>query len=230
MTIDVYWACVEDQWMLAEPPDSVSSIFYKKYYFDKNEPQSLINYCPAFNANLKNLFVLRSIYDYGFKIDNNNIVVDSYDQSFFEDHITIRSFSKKFFSFKNKYIFFTELPSLNVTFYEFPFLENNNITQRCLIPSGIFDIGKWFRNTEFSFFLRENINDFKIEKNEIYSYMRFHTDKKIRFVQFRYNSKLSEYNRDGFQLTRSPLKNLENYYKSFRNKKLILKEIKENLI
>lgn len=230
MTINVYWACIEDQWMLADPPDSVSAIFYKKYSFEKNEPQSWINYCPAFNSNLKNLFVLRSIYDYSFKIENNNIISESQDQNFFNNHVTIRSFNKKFFSFKNNYIFFTDVPSLKVTFYEFPFLEDNNITQRCMIPCGIFDIGKWFRNTEFSFFLKQNINDFKIEKNEIYSYMRFHTDEKINFIQFRYNFKLSEYNKDGFQLTKNPLKSLENYYKSFKTKKLILKEIKENLI
>lgn len=54
--------------------------------------------------------------------------------------------------------------------------------------------------------------------------------KPINFIQFRYNSKLSEYNRDGFQLTKNPLKSLVNYYNSFKNKKLILKEIEENLI
>jgi hypothetical protein len=230
MTITVYWACVEDEWMLATPPDSVESKFYQTYKFDKSEPESLINYCPSFNGNLKNLYTLKSIYNYDFRVENSVLQTEKYDQQFFSKHVTVRSLGKKFFSFHNRYIFFTEEPSLNVTFYEYPFLEDNNITKRCLIPAGKFDIGKWFRNTEFSFLLKKDYNEFKIEKEEVYSYMRIHTDEQVNFVQFRYNQKLSEYNQDGFQLTRCPLKSLENYYKSFRNKKLIIKEIQENVL
>ena len=68
MAINVYWACLEDIWMLADPPESVSDIFYKKYNFNRSEPTSLINYCPAFNDNLQNLFALKSIYDYNFNL------------------------------------------------------------------------------------------------------------------------------------------------------------------
>jgi hypothetical protein len=230
MTITVYWACLENEWMLAQPPESVASRFYQNYSVNHAEPQSLINYCPAFNGNLKNLFALKSIYDYNFRIENGYLKTESHNQQFFNEHITVRSLEKKFFSFNNRYIFFTEEPSLDVTFYEYPFLEDNNITERCLIPAGKFNIGKWFRNSEFSFFLKTRYNEFRIEKEEVYSYMRIHTDEQINFVQFRSNQKLSDYNKDGFQLTNSPLKSLENYYKSFRNKKLILKEIKENLL
>ena len=91
-------------------------------------------------------------------------------------------------------------------------------------------IGRWFRNTEFSFFLKKEFDEFKISNGEIYSYMRIHTEKNIKFVQFRYTQKISEYNKDGFELTKTPLKKLENYYKNFKNKKLILKEIQENII
>lgn len=229
MTI-VFWACIEDPWMLAEQPEPVSKNFYEKYKFDKSEPSSLINYCPAFNSNLENLYCLKSLYDYHFDIRGDEVITDKFDQAFFNEHVHIRSIKNRFFSFRNKYIFFTNEPSLPVTFYEFPFLEDNNITQRCIIPAGIYDIGKWFRNSEFSFILKKDFNQFKIEKGEIYSYIRFHTRNKIEFKQFRYNQKLAEYNNDGFQLTRNPMKNLENYYKAFKNKKLILREIEESLI
>ena len=230
MAINVYWACLEESWMLAEEPQSVSSIFNKSYKIDKKEPQSFINYCPAFNNNLKNVFALRSVYDYSFKIIGNDVVTDRYDQTFFDEHVTIRSLDKKFFSFRHKFIFFTDEPSLQVVFYEFPFLEDNNITERCIIPAGSYDIGQWFRNTEFSFFLKKQYEEFIIEKGEIYSYIRFKTNEKINFSQFRYTEKLNEYNRDGFALTKNPLHSIQKYYKNFKNKKLILKEIKENLI
>jgi len=230
MSINVYWACLEKNWMEANSPESVSSIFYKKYKPNLNERDSLINYCPAFNENLKNLYALRSIYDYNFTIEDSQITSTIYDTDFFNDHVLVRSIEKKFFSFYNKYIFFTDENSLNVTFYEYPFLEDNNITKRCVIPAGSFDIGKWFRNTDFSFFLKNEFNSFTIEKNEIYSYIRFHTNKDINFIQFRYNDLLDSYRDDGWQLTRSPLKKLENYYNHFKNKKLILREIGNNLI
>jgi hypothetical protein len=230
MSINVYWACLEDAWLLAEQPESVSSKFYNTYTFTRDEPQSNINYCPAFNDNLKNLYSLKSIYDFNFIVDGDNVSTDKYDQKFFDDHVVIRSLRKKFFSFQHKYIFFTDSPSLKTTFYEYPFLEDNNITSRCIIPAGTFDIGRWFRNTEFAFFLKDGFNEFKITKGEVYSYVRFHTEESITFKQFRYTEKLDSYKRDCFQLTINPMKRLTNYYNNFKHKKLILREIQENLL
>jgi hypothetical protein len=230
MSINVYWACLEKNWMEANAPDQVFSIFYRNYKPNLKEKDSLINYCPSFNSNLTNLYTLKSLYDYEFTIEGDKITSTMYDTEFFDAHVLVRSIENKFFSFYNKYIFFTDEDSLNVTFYEYPFLEDNNITTRCMIPAGSFDIGKWFRNTEFSFFLKKEFKSFKIEKNEIYSYIRFHTDKKINFIQFRYNDLLDLYRGDGWQLTLSPLKKLENFYKNFKNKKLILREIGNNIL
>ena len=35
MSITVYWACLEDQWMMAKDPDYIASVFYKKNYLTK---------------------------------------------------------------------------------------------------------------------------------------------------------------------------------------------------
>jgi hypothetical protein len=231
MSIIVYWACLEDQWMLAKEPESVSSIFYKKGLSDKNNPHTSMNYCPAFNKNLHNLYALRSLYDYDFSVVDNGLQSKYYDQKFFDDHVQVRSLETKFFSFRNRFIFFTPEKSLNVTFYEHPYLEDNNVSNRCMIVTGQFDIGKWFRNTEFAFYLKKEFNTFKIERDEIFSYIRFHTDQKIIFKQFRYNDNFASFNHDGFKLNfYGYMKTLENYYKNFKNKNLILKKIKENLV
>lgn len=231
MAINVYWACTENQWMLAEKPESVASIFYKKNLNDKADNKLSLNYCPVFNDNLINLFALKSIYDYEFNISDNEIATNFYDQTFFETHVHIRSLEKKFFSFRNSYIFFTDFPDLETTFYEYPFLEDNNITNNCIPVTGKFNIAKWFRNTEFAFFLKNHSNRFKIERGEIFSYIRFHTKEKINFQQFRYTELLDQYNKDGFNLNfYGYLKKIENYYKMFKTKKLILDEIKKNLI
>jgi hypothetical protein len=232
MTTNVYWACIEPEWMLAQEPESVASIFYKKNLHDSKNGMAMLNHCPSFNKNLKNLFALRSIYDYDFIIDDEKITSNFYDEQFFNNHVNVRDINKRLFSFKQCFIFFTDSPSLEVTFYEHPYLEDNNITERCMIVAGQFNIGKWFRNTEFAFYLKKDYNSFKIERGEIFTYLRFHTDEKINFQQFRFNEKLHGFVNDGFVLN-SPigaLRNLENYYKSFKNKKLILNEIKDNLL
>jgi hypothetical protein len=232
MAINVYWACIEKEWMLATPPDSVASIFYKKNFINENDRLSQINYCPAFNDNLKNLFAIRSLYNYEFYLQNGSLRSENYDQEFYNDHVLIRSYEKRFFSFKNSYLFFTDSPSLRTTFYEFPYLEDNNITRRCIPVAGQFDIGKWFRGTEFAFYLKQGYDSFKIEKDEIYSYVRFHTDEKIKFTEFKYSDKLKQFNQERYDaISKVPgLGKLENYYKMLRHKRLIIKEIKENLI
>ena len=55
MSINVYWACVEDEWMRAESPEKVSKRFYERGIKDKDflNPAA-INYCPSFNTELKN--------------------------------------------------------------------------------------------------------------------------------------------------------------------------------
>lgn len=232
MAINVYWTCTEKEWMSATPPDTVISTFYKKNLVDDGNRSSQINYCPAFNDNLKNLYAIRSLYDYEFCMNNGHLSSTNYTQEFYDDHVLIRSYEKKFFSFKNSYIFFTDAPSLKTTFYEFPYLEDNNVTQRCIPVAGQFDIGKWFRGTEFAFYLKQGYDSFKIERGEIYSYVRFHTDEKINLVEFQYSDKLKQYNQERFEaISKMPrLKKLENYYKMLRHKRLIVKEIKENIL
>ena len=227
--MNVYWACVEAEWMAATEPESVSKLFYEKYKFDKSEPESILNYCPSFNGHLNNLFAIRSLYDYEFKIDGENVTSQSNPN--LDRRLIVRSLKNKFFSFQNKYIFFTDAPSLNVSFYEYPYLEDNDITARCMIPAGTYDIGKWFRNSEFSFFLKKDYDSFKINRGDIYSYIRFQTKEKIQFKEFRMNPKLSDFMWDSGNLQNGcPMGSLANYYKAFRSKKLILREIKENLV
>jgi hypothetical protein len=234
MSITVYWANIEKEWLLAQEPEPVNKNFYNKHKsLSIKNPNQAISKCPAFNNKLNNLYAVKSIYDYEFSIESDGRVTSKLrDQQFFDEHVVIRSIEEKMFSFYQRNIFFTDKESLLTTFYEFPVYENNNITKRCQPVSGTFDIGKWFRPTEFAFFLNKEQNTFIIEKNEIYMYIKFHTEQKIKFKQFRTNEKINSYIEDGFILNNKyiGLSSLENYYKHFRHKKLIIKEIKENLL
>jgi hypothetical protein len=112
-------------------------------------------------------------------------------------------------------------------------MEDNNITKKCICIPGTLDIGKWFRTTDFAFFLKKEYDSFDIKEGEIYQYIKFHTNEKIIFKQFKINTKLREYLRDINNAKNSRIlkpRHLNEYYEMFKNKKQIIKEIKSNLI
>lgn len=231
MSTIIYWACNENEWLRAEEPNSVYKTFIKNIK-DKNTQAEL---CPAVKDYTKNTFSIKSLYDYNFEIlkDTGQIVSKMYDQEFFNKHVRVRSNTDKLFSFIQSYVFFTEKKSLNMSASMFPYLEDNNITKNCIPVPGTFDIGKWFRATEFGFYLKANINEFNISQNEIYQYIKFHTNDKIIFKQFMINEKIKKYLLDiDVSKNHRKIKNipLQDYYLMLKHKKYIIDEIKNNLI
>ena len=86
----------------------------------------------------------------------------------------------------------------------------------------------------FSFYLKQNCNEITFSRKEIYSYVKFHTKKKLKFKQFLYTPEISEMDRLMMSAKnfKYDIMNLEYYYKIFYRfnfKKKILKIIKENL-
>lgn len=233
MAITVFWACAQKEWMRAQEPESVSKIFYKKGIHDPKNMFTSLNYCPAFNKNLNNIYAVKSIYDYNFYITNGELKSDLYDQQFFDEHVLIRSMEKKFFSFFNSYVFFTETESLEMTAYEFPFFEENEITKRCIPIPGTYDIGKWIRPLEFPFLLKNEFDTFSVENKDILYYIKFHTKEKIIFKQFIVEEKIRSYFSDAEKQSlfiKNTYGNLQEFYNNFKHKKNVLKEIKNNLI
>ena len=232
MPIKVYWACLEDEWLAAEEPEKVIKRISKFYQPTEDTYLTPLLGCPAIRDELSNLYALRSLYDYSFTVTGTEVKSSVYDQKFYDKHVEVRSTDSKFFSFHQRFIFFTEEDSLNMTAYIYPFLEDNDVTKNCMIVPGSYDIGKWFRNLEFPFFLRPSSDTFSIKSGDVYSYIKFDTQEPIVFQQFRWNASLDEYRLDGFRLNlmNSKAKKLKDYYSMFKNKKLILKEIQNNLL
>lgn len=228
MSIKVYWACLEDEWLRASAPESVFSNFVKNNFFENTG----VHQCPAFVNSLKNTFALRSIYNYNFTVKDNSITSSFYDQNFFDEHVLIRSLSEKTFSFNQFYTFFTDEDSLLTTGNLQPYLEKNHVNERCMVFPGTYDIGKWFRNIEFSFHLKPQYNHFTINEGDIYTYLKFHTEEKIDFVQYRHSTALVSYLRENIASKEYTTKsrNLFSYYKMLKTKKMILKEIRKNIL
>jgi hypothetical protein len=233
MSINVYWACLEDEWIKATEPEKISQRFYTKKITDSDKDSlSAINYCPVFNKSLENIYAIKSIYDYSFKIKNNECFSELYDQKFFDNHVLVRSLEKKFFSFSVRYIFFTEEDSLKIDAYQHPVFEDNEISKRCMIIPGGFDIGKYFRNLEFAFILKKDFNEFIVNDEDVLYYLKFYTEEKIKFKQFRCNENLKQMMEDVRKANTYTNKRagIDLYYNKFKGKKYILNEIKQNLI
>ena len=236
MAITIYWACFEDEWVKADEPEKVLKRFYSSkgiQSVERNHPMAL-NYCPVFNQTLGNTYAVKSIYDYSFKIQNNKCVSLDHGQRFFDEHIIVRSIDKKFFGYQNKYIFFTEEDSLIMNAYQHPIFEENEISKRCMIIPGSFDIGKYFRNLEFSFILKDGFDEFVVKNNDVLYYLTFDTKEKIEFKQFRGVPELTAMMQslrraDSFNLSRR-VPTMDVWYNKFKGKKWILNKIKENLL
>jgi hypothetical protein len=232
MAINVYWSCIENEWLRAEAPVPVARMFYKSDLFDKNESRMSMATCPAFNMHMDNLFALKSMYSYEFEVSKDGVKSSDYDQEFFNRHVEIKSLDKRLFSFKQSYTFFTDAPSLEVTLSEHPYLEDNEVTKRCLILPGTLDIGRWYRNTDNVFYLKKEYDSYKIAEGDVYAYIRFHTDEPINFIQFRQTDLMNNYLLDSIQSKNNKKRpyTVDKYYNMFRTQPLILKEIKANLL
>jgi len=95
------------------------------------------------------------------------------------------------------------------------------------------DIGKWFRQVEYAFYLKPEHDEFLIEENEIFQYIKFHTKEKIIFKQYEISENIQNFfyaieNSKEFRRVKN--RSLEEYYLMVKNKKRILKEIKNNLL
>ena len=228
MSINVYWACMEDEWMRAEVPHSILKSFFEETPLQ----ESGLARCPSIRDELSNTYGLKSIYDFEFTIVNNEVGTNYHDQDFFNNHLVIRSIKEKVFSFTQKFIFFTDSPSLLMTGNILPSLEKNHITERCMMPPGQFDIGKWFRPVEFSFILKPNENTFKISAGDTYQYIKFHTNDKINFIQFYHTDEIARLVNSVMNAKAYNKQNsiLSYFYKIFKLKNRVLREIKDNVL
>jgi hypothetical protein len=232
MAINVYWACAEKEWMRVEKPVSISKRFYDLHKFDPTGMATPIK-CPAIVPEINNLFGLKSLYTYEFKIDNGEVVSSTYNQDFFNNHVVVRDLQKKFFSFTQNYAFFTDSDSLKITVQIPPYFESTSLAKDTFCIPGTFDIGKWFRKIDNAFYLKDGVTSFNIDEGDIFYYIKFHTDQKINFKQFIMTDKINElHNHIPNSAVNRVLKHrkLEDYYPMFKHKKKILKEIKDNLL
>lgn len=233
MTINVYWSINHYSnlpGIRVSEPDQLQ----KTYFSNKNFREYNYKACPSVTKYMDNTYVLRSAFDYSFFVNGENVNSDLYDQDFFNRHVEIRNLNTKLFSLRPYIIFFTDEKDLEISLSQ-PFLDQNAFTDRAIVIPGQFNIGKYFRMLDFAFHLKDNVSDFKIKEDDAIYYMKFLTDKKINFKRFMWTPRCQDFlqyvwNAKENKLKTSSLETFYNYFTKYNYKKLIIKEIKENLV
>jgi hypothetical protein len=218
--------------MRAQAPVSVAA-----KYFPENtnfmDGVSGVSSCPAVKDYMKNLYGLRSMYDYEFQLGQDGIVYsETYDQNFLNKHVVVRSAEKRFFSFQQEFIFFADRPGVEMVGLLPPFLEDNYTSKFCSPVVGQFDIGRWFRPLDFAFYLRKDVDRFRIDHGEVYSYLHFDVDERVTFKRFCPTDKirfLAESHTLANKNKTTPY-SMDDYYSSSINPDVILSEITSNLV
>jgi hypothetical protein len=232
--ITVYWACTEHEWQRAQPPVNISKNHFQKECYRNTG----MEWCPAFKEALTNVYGIRSIYSYELTIDEfNRVNVDPHprlehypsDEGFFQNHFIGRNLENKVFSFTQNFLYLCD-EDLEMTGNLAPYLEENEVANRCIPTPGRFNIGQWQRTVEFACKLRDKYDTFKIEENDIFTYTQFHTKEKIQFKQFIATRALMDLIEDNMQMRNNKARVWPmGMYKS-KVKKLIMKEAKRNLL
>lgn len=196
--------------------------------------------CPAVSARFKNTFCFSVINKTDASIvlneQNEKVTMLNHDKSFKTSIIRGPSITDNIMiKIAYQLLFFTEEESLIMHINPPFFSSNANHLQYGSITPGSFDIGQWFRPVSAEINLWEGINDFILGPNEDLLYSEFITDRPIKLKRFEINESLIKYADSCSQSPRTikrwiPLKERYEFFKKSELKKLILKQIKNNLL
>jgi hypothetical protein len=244
--IVVYWANRAFNYEAPEPDYAVKDLHERVSKISELDPsntKSIIK-CPVVSQYLKNTFSVKSPIDYSLQWSEQNeqITTEHGDQEFFDKNIFVRDYKSGIVSFKfGAYFFFTEEDSL-VAEYKSACYANNALVNNSTFIQGEIDIGRYFRSTDYTCFLNRSDELLNVKRGDSLYYVRFLTDKKIKFKKFHMSSDIKELVTPVMQSvsrTRNRLHNIsvwnkiEQYYDLFKTsqiKKQLIKNIKANIL
>ena len=234
-SITVYWACDRLQWgaspVLVTPPTTPAM---KDISEDKFTGDSLdfIRRCPSIRSYYKNCFSVKSPVGVTIK-ENGDILSHGVNNS--------TSMVNRFLLGSRESVVFTEPrlllfceESCEVSLVQATFCRGD-VACKTQVISGVMDISRWYRVLHPAF-IRPLYGDIVINPDDTLVYLKFNTDRKIKFVEYSPSSEL-----DYIAQTVSSVKDnnsfmhrsLANYYDVFKRRnmaKKILKEVKANIV
>jgi hypothetical protein len=237
-TITVYYAPyalleLENQQVLLDvkPVSLMSEIHKRKNTSSGSFMTGEYQACTALHELAKNIFVLKCPFDANVELEEDGRIKSTNRPGWFiERNSTINE--NKCVDIDLSYLFFCD-ESLDMSFTP-PYMHKTQQHKYGFIASVKYNIGYWFRPTISVFQLWDNINEIKINENEPFAYLHFHTNKKIKLKEFKLTSEV-------LNLTNTcvrhkyiiPFQSLEKLYDRFVRtgmRKRVLAEIKKNTI
>lgn len=179
-----------------QPGADMSMAFIPPEALNKHIPQNvkLSNYvrCPAFTDTVKNTYALRFPFSFRLKIDQSTGGVESDAPELVKTYFIPPTDKSGIIQIQLGTLFFADKSCIASQMH--PYLHNNTLTQQCNVLQGEYNIGKWLRPINLAFVVnstkKDIILDFK--RGDIYSYIRFFTDEKIKMTEFELTDDIQE--------------------------------------
>lgn len=239
-TANVYWTSIYFPATSSEPDSALRDLLAVQERLSNEDPiGSAFIKCPAIKNHLRNTFRVKSPTKIDIKWDGDKLFnTFTHDQKFFDEYIKIRDNRGALVTYRFYYLFFTEEPSMLVEQRQAQY-SFNDFSKNVSLIEGHFDIGKWFRPFDIAFFLKEANRVVTLNRNDTMYYLKFHTEKNIKFIKFNLTSEITKiYDNltEGIKLInkeKKGIRNLNLLYDMFqhsRYKKHLLKLIKQNTL
>jgi hypothetical protein len=232
-TCTVYWAPVFDEqnWNMLYP--DLTNLYDQIRPYKTSTKSGNFFYCPSFTSLAENTFVLENPIAGSYKIINNQVVSRDNTSSItaWTQHAPSME-GCNMLTYGMKWIFFSE-DDVELTLVS-PFFGNADHLQYGNVMPGKLNISKWFRSISLEYNLHKGVNEFNVKNGESLAYIVFNTNKKVSLQRFEMNDKLHSYRLStGMSTVWEPWAPLVARYNRFvasRTNKLVLNEIKKNLI
>lgn len=241
--MDVYWT-IPEKWPVSGhiplisyyDPDPVKSIINKWPISQPTDALVDFRVCPAVQNIATNMFALKFPFDYDltWSLTTGHVSSTFYTQDFFDKMVVIRSINDLMFSFHLHYLFMSEEP-LEVE--QIPaYLSNNGFSNSTVLIPGKFDIGQWTRTLDCAFTVKKGVQGIKFDRGDDYCYIKFLTKEKINFRKFLPSDRFIEITRGNIISKNymnkkvNPLSFWYELYANSKMKKILMKEVKNNLI
>lgn len=242
--ITVYWGTPTYPLLMPNIDHAINDLNDLVKDMSKEKPglSSDIKQCPAAVNHLKNTFRVKFNGNYDFAWTDEGPVSSQKSAEVTDKFLKVRDQKAGLFSLSTlSTVFFTEEPSLLMEVKN-AIYARNDFRKYATFLEGVYDVGKWYRQTDLAFYLREKNQIVNIEYGDPVFYVKFLTDYKVRLKKYHFSENLLSMlsniysNRSllSDNMAKSSIKDkLQKYYWAFaetKYKTFILKEIKNNLM
>jgi hypothetical protein len=233
MAINIYWSNHDgkndNDWsILYEEPKSLYHSLSENR--EKENDKSFFN-CPSFTSFSKNILVIRNPLKSHYFFENSFIRATDGSLAGEISHSPSIKNNILFVLFHSFIFFSEEEVELSMTS---PFFHHAQHLKYGAIVPGKLNIGLWYRSLTLEFNLWEGVNELVLEKNEPIAYLHFNTSEKINLKRFYNTDKLKKISytmaNSAYWEPKVPLLKRYQRFKNSQISKIVLQEIKNNLI